>query len=155
MHTCGGVEALMGECAACNPSDEVMESPPMIWDFDGNPIPLARWGSFFADPRVRVGNAYIGPVRIATDWIGVDPRGRQPPLIYETMIFARRKRDHNAPWNLMQWRYPTRQAALAAHIALVNRLRSRGVETLLQEHRQSEVAFRRIIHRTLRDLDLV
>lgn len=103
--------------------------PGLAYDFDGNPVSLEEWGALHMDPRVRVGNAHVGPVRIATDWIGVDVSG--DGRIYETMIFPRRRRDSNAEWSQMSRRYRTREEALAGHIALVNRVRARGVASLL------------------------
>lgn len=77
-----------------------MESQPLAWDFDGKPISLREWGSLMDDPRARVGNANIGRVWVATDWVGTDvgmSRRDERPQIYETMIFPRRDRDKNAP----------------------------------------------------------
>lgn len=113
--------------------------PTGCFDFDGQPISMLEWGELLGAPDARVGDAYIGRVRIATDWTGYDlkfTRGMRPrPLIYETMIFPRRERDVNARWVGMKWQYATRAEALAGHIALVNRIRSRGVQSLLTQQR--------------------
>jgi hypothetical protein len=66
-----------------------------------------------------IGNDYIDDVRISTVWLGLNHNfsGLGPPLIFETMLFGL-----DEEVDEYQWRYSTKEAALAGHdqaVALV------------------------------------
>jgi hypothetical protein len=53
-------------------------------------VPLMQWARTLeqADQR-RVAEDFIGDVRVSTVFLGInlDPLGRSPPLVFETMVF--------------------------------------------------------------------
>lgn len=82
-------------------------------DRQGREIDVIQWMTLHHDQDYHnVATTYVGKVgRVSTVWMGVDPDdGRDPPLIFETMIFPQ----HPAMLNLA-WRYPTEQEARHGH----------------------------------------
>ena len=81
------------------------------YDIDGQPITMDEWAERFKDNRVALEER--GDVSVSTVWLGLDHQyGDGPPLIFETMIFGG---EHDQD----QWRYSTREGALAGHAAAV------------------------------------
>jgi hypothetical protein len=88
-----------------------MREMHLHYDYDGNPIDLWEWVVLFEDTeRRQVARTTIGRVTISTVWLGLNHcfLGEGPPLIYETMIFG-------GPHDEAQWRYASKEAALAGH----------------------------------------
>jgi hypothetical protein len=86
------------------------------YDLDGNPIDADEYWLMWQQER-HIARTQIGDVEVSTVWLGLNHRflGDGAPLIFETMIFG-------GPHDQWQWRYPTREAALAGHdqaVALV------------------------------------
>jgi hypothetical protein len=84
------------------------------YDMDGNYITREEWGAQINDIEYRrVGFDRIGDIEISTVLIGIDHNFMDgPPLIFETMIFGGELSDE-------QWRYSTKEEALAGHEAAV------------------------------------
>lgn len=89
-------------------------------DEKGNPVPeddVQKWGEWHQRNfnNMRVGKTYVRGIRISTVFLSIDHRflGKGEPLLFETMIFGRGKFDE------MQWRYSTREEAVAGHAAAV------------------------------------
>ncbi len=84
-------------------------------DADGRPQPTddlmewARWFEEIGDKRVVARTELADEVVVSTVFLGMDHQwGDGPPLLFETMVFGGR-------WDESQWRWPTRESALAAH----------------------------------------
>jgi hypothetical protein len=94
------------------------------YDIDGNPLTTLDWVVLLESRDMTeygvIGNTYIGDVRVSTIWLGLNHNfGDGPPLIFETMIFGLPDEDEVGEY---QWRYSTKEAALAGHdqaVALV------------------------------------
>jgi hypothetical protein len=87
------------------------------YDLDGNPVGRDDWERMWDDFENRqIARTQVGDVDISTVWLGLNHQfGDGPPLIFETMIFG----GTHDEW---QWRYATKEAALAGHdqaVALV------------------------------------
>jgi hypothetical protein len=52
-------------------------------------VPLMQWARTLENSNRHVGDDYIGDVRVSTVFLGLnlDPLGRDPPLVFETMVF--------------------------------------------------------------------
>ena len=84
----------------------------IIWyGLDHQPISQAEANELLGDiNRCRVAATEIGEVMVSTVFLVLNHNytGDGPPVLYETMIFG-------GPHSDRQWRYPTREAALAGH----------------------------------------
>jgi RimJ/RimL family protein N-acetyltransferase len=92
---------------------------------DGTPVEepdLERWAHWMADAHARrVAWTEVGQWTISTVFLGIDHSfGHGPPLLWETMVFG------PAPWDDAQWRYTNREAALAEHDQIAERVRRGG-----------------------------
>ncbi len=86
-----------------------VEDDLMVW---------ARWFETSGDSRIVARSELPGEVRLSTVFLGSDHQwGDGPPLLFETMVFG-------APWDESQWRWSTRDAALAGHDRIVAALRN-------------------------------
>lgn len=97
---------------------ERMVGRPLYYDKRGRPLPdVMAWSSLFQDRNYqRVGATIIGhgPCKrwVSTVWLGLNHSFYDgPPLIFETMIFPRKKGDHIE----VQWRYSTEAQAIIGH----------------------------------------
>jgi hypothetical protein len=90
-----------------------------ILDSSGHPVPepdILRWGRWFesadrtVDRDVIPGDAPGAGITISTVFLGIDHASGMGggPVLYETMIFG-------GPNDQAQWRYRTRDEALAGH----------------------------------------
>jgi hypothetical protein len=96
------------------------------YDKDGTPLELFEWADKFEDfPYRKVANTDCGDgIHVSTVWLGLDHNfsGVGPPLIFETMVFA--KRPEYAAINNYQERYSTLDEAKAGHDRIVSGVRS-------------------------------
>jgi len=68
----------------------------------------AQWFESHPDKR-RIAYDELGKAKVSTVFIGLNHNwGDDPPLLFETMIFG-------GPHDQDQWRYSTREEALAGH----------------------------------------
>lgn len=84
-----------------------------ILNDDGEPVPepgLYRWGRWMGTHNRHLAQNRVGKIRVSTVFLGLDhDYTRQgPPVLWETMIFGGNFDDS-------QWRWHTRQEALAGH----------------------------------------
>lgn len=89
---------------------------------DGEPrlaSSLEEWAAFMEDVgRRRVAWTEVGEWRISTVFLGTDHSfGHGPPVLWETMVFG------PPPWDQEQWRYTSREAAIAQHDQVVEHVR--------------------------------
>ena len=95
-----------------------------ILDDAGRPQPVddlmmwARWFEESGDSRRVARTDLADDVYVSTVFLGSNHQwGDGPPLLFETMVFGGR-------WDQSQWRWPTREAALAAHDRIVAAVRN-------------------------------
>ncbi len=86
-----------------------------ILDDDGNPVPepdVRKWATWFEKSKRRLALDLIGPFKVSTVFLGIDHNvdGSGPPVLWETMIFARGTELHE-----YQERYSTKADALVGH----------------------------------------
>lgn len=91
-----------------------------VLDEDNNPVEAAdhyEWVKFFRSGNRQTAEDFVRNARVSTVFLGLDHNysGEGPPLLFETMIFGG-KLDGG------QWRYSTREEALAGHIETVRRV---------------------------------
>ena len=96
-----------------------------ILDSEGNPVPepdTLKWGRWMELAERHLGDDTIGNSRISTVFLGIDHQlaNGQPPLLYETMIFANGRDDYCE-------RYSTRSEALAGHAKAVEMVKNDAV----------------------------
>lgn len=108
---------------------------------DGRPISMGQYADLFSDFNYKVvARTTIHHASVSTVWLGMDhgwlEDGR--PLIFETMIFPRRRRDKHAPWADWQDRWSTEREARLAHERIVNVIRSRGVNAIRTRKQAAE-----------------
>ena len=91
----------------------------MYFDYEGQPIDLMEWARLMEDHHTRqIAHTEVGETRISTVWLGLDHSFfGGPPQIFETMIFG-------GPCDQDQWRYSTKELALAGHQLAVDLVRS-------------------------------
>ena len=92
----------------------------MYYDMDGNQInDMEQWARLFGDTERRIiaRTELPGEVTVSTVWLGIDHSYGDggPPLIFESMVFARSAADMDCV------RYATREEAEAGHSELVTR----------------------------------
>lgn len=98
------------------------------YDQDGNPITLDQWGWLLqrGEEYRRLAEDHVGSYWVSTVWLGLNHgyMPNQPPLIFETMVFAtaNSEPDFSSPPECK--RYSTREAALAGHAELVTLIRA-------------------------------
>lgn len=108
---------------------------------DGRPISLLEWSDLHADFNYKVVvRTYTNHAFISTVWLGMDHGWLEDsrPLIFETMIFPRRRRDKHAPWADWQGRWSTEKEARQAHETIVNLIRSRGMNAIRTRKQEAE-----------------
>lgn len=97
----------------------------MYYDRLGEPIEADVWARRFEDlqyKRVLFTRLWWG-ARVSTIWLGLDHSfGGDPPLIFETMVFAPRLGRRFGP-DLDQRRYETEDAARTGHALAVRAFR--------------------------------
>lgn len=89
------------------------------FDPDGNPIDALDWGALYQefDVNARIGLTDVNGYQVSTVWLGINHNHRgDPPIIFETMIFAT---DANDPLNCWCVRYATKSAAQHGHEQVV------------------------------------
>src|SRR5262245_42750654 len=96
-----------------------------VLDNEGNAVPETdplAWAKWFETADRTVARTVIGDVLVSTVFLGMDHGFRSPdPVLWETMIFGG---EHGGE----QWRYTSREAALAGHEAAVRFARGEGEE---------------------------
>jgi hypothetical protein len=99
-----------------------MSGGPRYFDPDGKPLTMLEWVAM-AKTRARADDSWrqrrteVDDAEVSTVWLGVDHRrGDGPPLFWETIIFGG---EHSGD----QWRYSSKEAALAHHDQIVAALR--------------------------------
>lgn len=111
------------------------------FDREGRPINMILWSLLYEifDYKI-VQRTHIGPARVSTAWLGMDHGWLEDgePLIFETMIFPRRRRDKHAPWADWQARWSTEKEARQAHETIVNLIRARGVNAIRTRKQEAE-----------------
>lgn len=93
---------------------------PGYYDMDGKPIGLLEWAALMeaVDARV-VGRDDVGDAHVSTVLLGLDHNfGDGPPVIFETMVFG-----YGDDEGEYQWRYRTKEEALAGHQRVVAAVR--------------------------------
>ena len=91
-----------------------------ILDEENKPVEIddiEKWGEFYGSGRRRVGEDFVRNSRISTVFLGLDHSFSEegPPILYETMIFG-------GKFDCEQWRYETREEAIAGHRAAVRKV---------------------------------
>jgi hypothetical protein len=87
-----------------------------------------RWVDLMEDREEyrRVAEDTVGPYWVSTVWLGLDhnydPDG--PPLIFETMVFARDHDDTSFGFDFDMRRYSTEEEAIAGHNEMVTIVRA-------------------------------
>lgn len=94
-----------------------------ILDEAGQPLRVddletwARWFETSGDARI-VARTELDEARVSTVFLATDHQwGEGPPVLFETMIFG-------GPWDQSQWRWVSREAALAGHDRIVAAVRN-------------------------------
>lgn len=93
--------------------------PERYFDKDLNPITAAQWLRLFGNLKYRfvaMDEIESEDTRVFTIWEGMDAKDREPPLIFESMVFG-------GPLNFVSQRYATLQQALDGHAELVHQVR--------------------------------
>ena len=91
-----------------------------------NPEDRALLTKLFDHEYRRVAQDYVGDVHVSTVLLAIDHSWEEgPPIIFETMVFGYGEGDEE-----YQWRYSTKEAALAGHALILGSVRS---GTLTQE----------------------
>lgn len=89
-----------------------MSDGKYILDANGTPVlepDLFAWGKWMQTADRCIAFTQVTPeIRVSTVFLGLDHSWNGPPEIYETMIFG-------GPHNEDQWRYSTREEAIAGH----------------------------------------
>lgn len=95
-----------------------------ILDDAGRPQPVddletwARWFEKSGATRIVARDELADDVSVSTVFLASDHQwGDGPPLLFETMVFG-------GQWDQSQWRWPTREAALAGHDRIVAGVRN-------------------------------
>jgi len=98
------------------------EYGPMYYNRQGKEMTLLEWGSKFEDMEYKiVKQDSVDRWFISTVWLGLNHAlfRKQPPLIFETMIFVRdedgSEKDTEDPLHLYQERYSTEEEAIVGH----------------------------------------
>ena len=97
-----------------------------VLDEQGQPVPesdISRWSAFMQDfPRRIVAKTRIGDWEVSTVFLGADHNflHHGGPVLWETMVFG------PEPWTDSQWRYRTREEALAHHDQVAEHVRRGG-----------------------------
>lgn len=95
------------------------------YDKEGRPLDRESGWRLFEDMDYkRVASTDVGPYWVSTVWLGLDHRfiGDGPPVIFETMVFAKGQRDDPQDHGLTDIdcvRYCTEAEAKAGHEAMV------------------------------------
>lgn len=99
----------------------------LYYGLAGEPIGLRTWARLYEDPHHHIQAQDIvstdaGKVLVSTIWIGIDHSFRWPPggppIIFETMTFGKQSEKYDGD----QWRYETREQALASHREIADEL---------------------------------
>lgn len=98
------------------------------YDKDGRELGMWEWAKLFEDKEyARVAETTIkGEWWVSTVWLGLDhnfsPRADAPPVIFETMVFARPRTKENAGRDYYCERYETLEQARVGHLRVVSAL---------------------------------
>lgn len=99
-----------------------MGSHMYVLDADGNPVPepsVAAWGEWYGTTDCSVARTDIGESTISTVFLGTDHRfggNGAAPILWESLVFEGPLKDEMN-------RYTSREAALAGHEAIVDRVK--------------------------------
>lgn len=105
-----------------NIPDDVRDG--LYYDLAGQPCGLRTWSRLWEDrfQATDVVRTDAGEVMVSTIWLGIDHSFRWPPggppIIYETMTFCEDAEKYDGE----QWRYATREGALASHREITDQL---------------------------------
>jgi len=98
----------------------------MFWDKQGNPIGETpdKWIPLSQDLNYRrVAETQVGTYWVSTVWIGIDLGfGSQPPLLFESMVFANSSAKGIEGNDVYMNRYATEAEAIEGHKTIVERL---------------------------------
>lgn len=87
------------------------------FDQEGRPITVDDWMLLFSDNQIARDEE--GDIAVSTIYLGLNHNWDDgPPLIFETMVFGL---DDNTEY---QWRYSTKEAALAGHAGILEAVRA-------------------------------
>lgn len=101
-----------------------------ILDEQGNPVQatsLRQWGEWMEKREERiVKQEHIGGYFVSTVFLGLDQRywGEGPPILWETMVFSESNTKIDRPYDRSQYRYASREDAIAGHRKIVQMLTS-------------------------------
>lgn len=80
-----------------------------FWDRKGRPLTMDQYAEHMEDPEYRrIAFDEAEHASVSTIWLGLDPMGRTPPLIFETMISG-------GPLDGMMFRWETEDEARQKH----------------------------------------
>lgn len=99
-----------------------------ILNAKGEPVEckkLSVWGEFFETSKLRqVGDDTIDGVRVSTIFLGLDHNfGGGPPILWETMVFAKGRHDGAAWHQKMDRCSGNREQAEAMHARMVRKVK--------------------------------
>lgn len=117
---------------------DMTNDQPHYMDRSGNAISMRDWVRLrhHLPNYIHIRTEDVGPYFVSTVWLGLNHSfGFGPPMIYETMVFAREISHHEeteTPWGTLpafdyhkdfdQRRYSTEEQAVAGHEAVVNEI---------------------------------
>ena len=110
----------------------------MYFDRQGNSMTMIEWAQMFENSTQavnlrRVIATKVRHIWVSTVWLGLNHEWRDgPPLIFETMMFNRHKRDRNKHSGRFDFcdRYSTEEQARRGHHRVVQVLKARGIQGL-------------------------
>lgn len=99
------------------------DDPYRYYERDGTGISIdldtpegrAKMSEIWSHEYRRVAQDYVGEIHVSTVFLAINHSwGDGPPILFETMVFGYGEGDEE-----YQWRYPTEEAALAGHQAIL------------------------------------
>jgi hypothetical protein len=112
------------------------------FDRQGRQLPdMGAWIKLVGEPDYkRIALTTVGRIHVSTIWTGMDMGWAEDggPIIFETMTFARRKRDRRKPFAVNRWceRYATETEARKGHEKIVNAIRARGATAIWSKKKE-------------------
>lgn len=123
------------------------------YDRQGRPITMEQWAELRED-HLHVAETWVGQLWVSTVWLGMDHGwGDGPPLIFETMVFARRV----SYSEFLCFRYSTEAAALVGHqraVLVAERHKYGWVKHARDERRAERKRLLRLVDRQARGEEL-
>lgn len=98
----------------------------MYYSINSEPISFRTWAEMREDHKRIALTEITSEIAVSTVWLGIDHGwGQSVPIIFEMMVFG-------GPLDQEQWRYATKEAALAGHdqavAAVRTALRDKGID---------------------------